>query len=274
MVRRQDPQDRDPQSVAGIDPASIQGIDMSKAGWSPHPESWNQQLHQVDIWRIFMDLSIDPAGSLDSVLSRDEIQRAAKFHFPRDRNRFILAHRTLREILARYLDGEPGQLVFSTNEYGKPSLAGNSIQFNLSHSGSIALLAVSPHYKVGIDVELERPQVEIESLGRRFFSPSEYSELMSLPGEQRAAAFFRYWSLKEAYIKAHGLGLSLPLDSFDVSLLPTRSGFLKATRPEADEAARWTLSSLDVHPGYSAAVAVENTDPEFRYWDWSSAEAY
>jgi 4'-phosphopantetheinyl transferase len=246
---------------------------MSEAGWSPHPEAWEVQLHQVDIWRIILDLSIDPAGSLESVLSRDEIQRAAKFHFPRDRNRFILAHRTLREILAQYLDCDPKQLVFSTNKYGKPSLTDSSFQFNLSHSGSLALLAVSPLHTVGIDVEQARPEVEIESLGRRFFSQSEHSELMALPREQRVAAFYRFWTLKEAYIKAHGLGLSLPLDSFDVSLISTKSGFLKATRPVPDEASRWTLSSLDVHPGYSGAVAVENTDPEFRYWDWNSVEA-
>lgn len=244
-------------------------MDKSETGWSLHPEDWDLQSHQVDIWRIFLDLSIDSNSSVESVLSLDEIQRAENFHFPRDRNRFILAHRTLREILAQYLNCQPSQLDFSKNKYGKPFLSGYNVQFNLSHSGTFALLAVSAVHKVGIDVEQVRPDVEIDDLGRRYFSQSEHAELMGLHHEQRTAAFFRYWTLKEAYIKAHGLGLSLPLDSFDVSLIPIS---LKATRPDPDEASRWTLSSLEVHTGYSGAVAVENTDPEFRYWDWNAVE--
>ncbi|HUG34074.1 MAG TPA: 4'-phosphopantetheinyl transferase superfamily protein [Anaerolineales bacterium] len=246
---------------------------MSESTWSLHPEDWDVQLHQVDIWRIHLNLSIDPVKPHESVLSAEETQRAAGFHFPRDRNRFILAHRAMREILAQYLNCRPEQLDFSTNEYGKPSLSDRNLQFNLSHSGTFALLAVSPLHKVGIDVEQARLEVEIESLGRRFFSQSEYSELMVVPREQRVAAFYRYWTLKEAYIKAQGLGLSLPLDSFDVSLTSKKSVNLKATRPDPNEAYRWTLLSLEVDPDYAGAVAVENNSPEFRHWDWNSLAA-
>lgn len=248
-------------------------MDTSETAWSLHPEDWALQPHHVDIWRIHLDLSFDPAGSPESVLSVEETQRAEKFHFPRDKNRFILAHRSLREILARYLNRKPEQLDFSSNKYGKPFLPGCNFQFNLSHSGTFALLAVSPVHKVGIDVEQVRPDVEMDNLGRRFFSQSENSELMSILPEVRMTAFYRCWTLKEAYIKAHGLGLSLPLDSFDVSLISTKTGFLKATRPDSEEASRWTLTPLEVHPGYAGAVAVENTDPEFRYWDWNSMAA-
>lgn len=245
---------------------------MSEIAWSRHPANWDLQKDQVDVWRIHLDLSIDPLKSITSVLSPDETQRAAKFHFPRDRNRFIHTHRTMREILAHYLNCLPEQLDFSTNKHGKPSLTDSNLQFNLSHSGSCALLAVSPLHKAGIDVERIRTDVEIEALARRFFSQRENIELMVLPREKRMAAFYRYWTLKEAYIKAQGLGLSLPLDSFDVSLTSKKSG-LKATRPDPIEATRWTLSSLEVDPEYAGAVAVENINPEFRYWDWNSLAA-
>lgn len=246
---------------------------MSEIAWSRHPDDWGLQEHQVDIWRIHLDLSIDPGKPHESVISAEETQRAARFHFPRDRNRFILAHRAMREILAQYLNCCPGQLDFSTNGHGKPSLSDGNLQFNLSHSGTCALLAVSPLHKVGIDVEQIRTDVEIEVLARRFFSQLEHSELMAIPREQRVAAFYRYWTLKEAYIKAQGLGLSLPLDSFDLSLTSKKSGVLKATRPDPHKATRWTLLSLEVDPEYAGAVAVENKNPEFRHWDWNSLAA-
>ncbi len=115
--------------------------------------------------------------------------------------------------------------------------------------------------------------MEIESLSRRFFSQSEQSELTSIPREQRAPAFYRYWTLKEAYIKAQGLGLSLPLDSFDISLTSKNSVILKATRPDPNEASQWTLLSLKVDPEYSGAVAVENKNPEIRCWGWNTSAA-
>jgi len=244
--------------------------DNSPITWSHHPDDWELQPHQVDIWRVLLDLSRDPIKSVESVLSADETQRAGRFHFAQDRNRFILSHGYLRAILARYLHCRPDQLEFSPNEYGKPALADSNLEFNLSHSGVFALLAVSRIHKVGIDVEQVRQDVETETLARRFFSERENSDLMKTPPEQRIAAFYRCWTLKEAYIKAHGLGLSLPLDGFDVSFSRSEQAILKATRPDPNEASRWTLSSLEIDPRYAGAVAVENNNPEFRYWDWNS----
>jgi 4'-phosphopantetheinyl transferase len=117
-----------------------------------------------------------------------------------------------------------------------------------------------------VDVEQIRAEVEIESLARRYFSPREVSELMALPLEERVVGFHHCWTRKEAYIKAQGLGLSLPLDSFDVSL--GEPAILRATRPNANEAARWSLRSLDVETDYAGALAVENGVSECRFWDW------
>ena len=142
------------------------------------------------------------------------------------------------------------------------------LEFNLSHSGDFALIAVTQAHKVGVDVECIRSDIELESMARRFFSPIEVSELMSLLADQRLVGFFNCWTRKEAYIKAHGLGLSLPLDSFDVSLTPGEPAILRATRPDAEEAARWTIIPLEVAPGYSAAVSFLGKDLDLRLWDW------
>jgi len=242
----------------------------AKSIWSHPPDILELRPRQVDIWRISLDLQPAIVKPLDSTLSTDESQRAARFHFQKDRERYIIAHAGLRDILSRYLHCGPGQLSFFANDHGKPALNGHQLEFNLSHSGGFALIALTRECKVGVDVEYIRSEMEFESIARRFFSPNEVSELMALHPEQRKLAFFRCWTRKEAYIKAQGLGLSLPLESFDVSLTPDEPVILRATRPDPQEAARWTLSSLEVDPGYTAAAAVEEKDVDFRLWDWNS----
>jgi len=253
-------------------------IQPNSLTWSLPPAVLELEPHQVDIWRVGLDFPIDSLRMLESMLSEDETQRAARFHFPADRDRFIAAHGCLRDILTRYLPLEPRQLSFSTNAHGKPHLSTGllrvsseyGLDFNLSHSRDFALVAITRNRQVGVDIEYIREEIFREEIARRFFSEQEVSELLSLPSEQREAAFFNCWTRKEAYIKAHGLGLSLPLDSFDVSLAPGEPATLRATRPDPQEALRWTLKHLEVQPGYAAALAVEGKDLEFRLWDWES----
>jgi 4'-phosphopantetheinyl transferase len=223
----------------------------------------------VDIWRASVDLPKDSLESLGATLSTDEIERASRFHFQADRDRFTLAHGCLRDVLARYLHCEPGQLSFFANDYGKPALQDQKLEFNLSHSGDFALVAITREHKVGVDVERIRQGISSQVIARQYFSKSEVAELQRLPPEQREAAFFTCWTRKEAYIKAQGLGLSLPLESFDVSLTPNEVAILRATRPDPQEAARWTLLSLEVDPRHASAVAVEGKDLQFRLWDWN-----
>ena len=142
------------------------------------------------------------------------------------------------------------------------------MDFNLSHSGDYALIAIARGRKIGVDVEHFRDELEIEKIARRFFSENENAELKSIHQDQQQIGFFNCWTRKEAYIKAHGLGLSLPLDSFDVSLKPGQPTALKATRPDSKEASRWTMLSLDVHPKYASAVAIEGRELDFNFWDW------
>ncbi|WKZ47160.1 MAG: 4'-phosphopantetheinyl transferase superfamily protein [Anaerolineales bacterium] len=230
--------------------------------WLIAPEIFELSSRQVDVWRVHL-VSFPPD---ENSLSPDERQRAVKFHFDKDRHRYIVSHASLRGILARYLQRAPEGLPFSVNEYGKPFLTDHELEFNLSHSGDYALIAVTRGRNVGVDVEQIRAEVEIEELARRNFSPREVSELMALPPEQRLSGFYNCWTRKEAYIKAQGLGLSLPLDSFDVSL--GEPAILHATRPNADEAAQWTMLPLDVDSGYAGALAVRGNGLDFRFWVW------
>ena len=240
----------------------------TKTNWTQPPEILDLHPGQVDVWRISLDHPPATVKYLESALSAGESRRAARFRFPADRDRFIVAHGSLRDVLARYLNCRPGHLNFSTNEYGKPALKEHDLEFNLSHSGDFALVAVTRNHNIGVDVERIRADMHLERLAERFFSPSEVSELAALPPEQKVLGFFNCWTRKEAYIKAQGLGLSLPLYSFDVSLTPLEPVLIRATRPDHREAGRWSLLSLEVDPGFAGALAIAEQDLDFRLWNW------
>lgn len=161
---------------------------------------------------------------------------------------------------------------FIYNEYGKPALhpalAQNDLHFNLSHSGELALFAFVRGPLVGIDIELIRSNIEYEQIAQRFFSPQEQHALRMLPATEMAVAFFRCWARKEAYIKARGQGLSIPLDQFSVSLRPGEPPRLLHHQNDPQEAARWSLYDLTPGEDYAAALAVEGRHRQIRCWEW------
>jgi len=241
---------------------------MQKNNWTHPPDSLNLESDHVDIWRLSLNLLVGSVKLTESTLSADETERVARFHFEVDKNRFLVTHSALRKILGRYLHRDPAELKFSLNQYGKPALVNSALEFNLSHSGDFALIAVTQRRKIGVDVERIRQGISSHVIAQQYFSKAEVAELQSLPIEQRGSAFFTCWTRKEAYIKAQGLGLSLPLESFDVSLTPGQLATLRATRPDEKESARWTLRSLEVDPNYAGAVAVEGADFDFRLFSY------
>lgn len=236
--------------------------------WTGPADSLDLSSDQVDVWRARLDLPAEALEQLDGTLSKEEKDRAARFYFPADRDRFIASHGCLRDVLRRYLHCEPGQLTFTADSYGKPALGDHDLEFNLTHSGDLALVAVTRGRKVGVDVERIRAGISSFVIARQYFSKAEVAELETLPIDGRQTAFFTCWTRKEAYIKAQGLGLTLPLESFDVSLLPDEPPGLRATRPDPEEAVRWTLFSPDVDPDYRAAVCAYGQDLALRLWDW------
>jgi 4'-phosphopantetheinyl transferase len=209
--------------------------------------------------------ALDPPAAevarLHSLLSADEQARAARFLSPLHRDRFAVAHGRLRELLASQLGVDPSALQFDTAEHGKPHLAGpqagSGLQFNLSHSGDRGLVGWANQRHLGVDIELWRPLGDEAALVRRFFSPAENAAYEALAPAERTRGFFECWTRKEAYIKAVGRGLGLPLDSFDVSF---GAGCEPALlRPSADvpEGRSWTLAAPSLGAGISVAVILE-----------------
>ena len=242
--------------------------------WEPAPQRPQLYGEEVHVWRAALARPPGEVEALECLLSEDELRRAERFHFPRDRSSFVVARGTLREILSLYVGLPPGLLQFGYNAFGKPELIGASgamgVRFNLSHAGSLALYAVAAGREVGVDVEVVREGVACEELAEMFFSRWERTALLALPAGDRRRAFFECWARKEAYIKGRGEGLSLPLDSFDVSLAPGEPAALLAVRDDRPGAARWSLRELTAGPGYAAALAVEGGGWRMRCWRWPS----
>jgi 4'-phosphopantetheinyl transferase len=210
--------------------------------------------------------------ALRHILAADELSKARRFFFPKDRQHFILARGLLRTILGRYLDMEPSQLRFCYDDYGKPSLVPSSDQealnFSLSHSDGLALYAITRDREIGIDVERVCPIPEAAQIAERFFSAHENAVFRTLDARLKQEAFFTCWTRKEAYVKARGKGLSLPLDQLDVSLIPGEPAMLLNIRGAPREAARWSLCELTPGPGYVAALAVEGHDWRLACWQF------
>jgi 4'-phosphopantetheinyl transferase len=243
--------------------------------WRPPPAELTLSSAEVHVWQA----SLDPAAScvehLQRTLSADELHRAARFHFPRDRRRFIVARGILRDILSRYLGVPPSELGFRYSAYGKPALADMAdeerLRFNLSHSHEMALFAVTCGRDIGVDIEYLHRAIACEEIAERFFSAHERASLRAVSVEGKHQAFFNCWTRKEAYIKAHGEGLSLPLDQFDVSLAPGEPAALLATHSDPREVLRWSLQALTPGPGYVAALAVEGQGWHLTCWQWRTA---
>jgi len=216
---------------------------------------------EIHVWRQKLNSEFAGVELFGRTLSADELQRAGRFRFDAGRNEYIVACGTLRVLLGAYLNIPPRQLLFTYSKYGRPSLVNDSpasdINFNVSHSGGVALFAFVRGRRIGIDVECVRRDFETSEIAERFFSTAERAALRDLPQEQRHEAFFRCWTRKEAYIKALGEGLSHPLDQFDVSLAPEVPAILLATRPDAQEVRRWKLWDIEVPGDYAAALAAE-----------------
>jgi 4'-phosphopantetheinyl transferase len=242
-----------------------------KGKWLKPGDDHTLREDEVHVWRIGLDWLPERIAELEQGLSQDEREKAGRFHFAVDRKRYTVGRGVLRRLLARCLGTRPDELCFDYSRFGKPSLAAgfaqSQLQFNVSHSGDLVLIGLTFGRAVGIDIERTRTDIAVEGIAERFFSPRERAALAALEPSQQIDGFFACWTLKEAYIKAHGEGLSLPLDGFDVSLLPGEARLLE-TRPDPAEAQRWVLRELEVGRGYQAALAVEGAGWQLRTLDW------
>lgn len=224
----------------------------------PEPPPWLTP-SVVHVWAVRLDSPPAHVEALHAMISSDERERAGRFHFDRDRRRYICARGALRQLLARYLDAEAEEFRFSYGPNGKPALAGRfhgAMTFNVSHSHELALVAIGRGVEIGVDVEAVRPMEDADDIAARFFSPREAAQLRHLPEPVRRDAFFACWTRKEAYLKALGSGLAKPLDAFDVTFAPGERATL-LVHGDPRETARWSLTALSPAEGYVGALVSE-----------------
>ncbi len=242
---------------------------------------------EVHVWQVDLKVWDKEAGSLLELLDGEERERAGRFKFSEHRNQFVISRALLRRALGRYLRIEPHQLRFRTTPNGKPELAANSdllsadarindlpindLRFNLSHTAGVTVFAIVHHRQVGVDVERIRETNTME-LAERFFSPQEAQWLRAQAASAHIPSFYSCWTAKEAYIKAEGEGLSLPLSSFRV--VPVARDATSKLQLEVygdpEESKRWSMWQLDLGPDLRAALAVEGTNCKVRLGQWPS----
>jgi 4'-phosphopantetheinyl transferase len=213
------------------------------------------RVEAADVFVVDLALPADRLARCDAVLDPAERARADRFLRPADRDRYRASHAALRLVLADALDVGPAEIRFAAGPAGKPALAGmvgEGLDFNLSHSGSRALVGLCRGAEIGVDVEVHRPLPDALRIARGHFAPDEAAALARLPPEAIEATFFGLWTRKEAVVKALGAGLSLPLSDFSVSLPPAAPRLLGT----AGGTRAWTLADIDAGPGADATVAV------------------
>ncbi len=225
---------------------------------------------EVHLWDARIGAFAERESEFASLLDDEERQRAARFRFAPDRTQYVVSHGLARTALARYAGTGPHELRFEIGCFGKPALHNRAsrddriaptLEFNLSHAGAFMMLAVCAGSPVGVDVERWDTRIDYTELAEFCFSPAERCELTTLAADERARAFFAGWTLKEAYIKATGVGVAFGLDYFDVALRPSGGSRLLADRRTRGAPERWCVRSIPVEPGYSAALAALTATP-------------
>ena len=255
----------------------ITNPDSWQPGTKPPPGKLELMPDEIHIWRIALDAP-QWARALATLLSPAERQRARRFAFDCDAQRFVRRRIALRRILSRYTGIEAGEQRLLCGPAGKPYLAPSSseqtIAFNMSRSHELALVAVCKNGSVGVDIEFQRPLNEITAIAAQFFSKREQSALSTLPADQQTPAFFNGWTRKEALLKALGTGLLPALERFEISLRPEAPTRVLSVNGDAAAAARWSLTALKPAAGYTAAVAVESAQSKIVCWEYSVKNDY
>ncbi len=222
----------------------------------------------IHVWTIALDSFRLQLHQLQERLADDEVERAKRFRFDKDRQRWVGTRAALRILLSRYCGAAPEEISFSYGSYGKPRLAHPEtvpeLHFNVSHAADLAMIAVSECGPLGIDVEEVRWLPDLTDVMKSHFASGECDAVRNLPASQQTEGFFHCWTRKEAFIKALGIGLSMPLTSFEVTVTPEQPARLLSIRNDLEKAKHWSLYRLRTPVGYVAALAV-HADPNTRH---------
>ena len=218
---------------------------------------------RIDLWFTFCATVVDPAllDTYRSLLTEQERTQEKRFYFARDRHRYLITRALVRTTLSRYVDVQPQDWMFAANSYGRPEIGNDNpavrrLSFNLSHTSQLVVLAVTADYPIGVDTEDGYTREAPLAVADRFFAPREVTDLRTLSPERQPERFFQYWTLKESYIKARGMGLSIPLGEFAFHFRGEQSeriGF--ETDPSLDDdPSQWTYWQLAVREGHLVAL--------------------
>jgi 4'-phosphopantetheinyl transferase len=241
---------------------------MISSDWLPLTEPLPLSRDVVHVVLVALQADDLQLAEFRAVLSSDELARADRYKIERPRRHFIICRAILRRLLGSCIGQPPETVEFEYGNHGKPSLRRSTdlrlsaaavprVEFSVSHSADLALIAITSDRRVGVDVEQMNPAVRILKLASRFFSPRETAELIGLPESDQLAGFYRGWTCKEAYLKATGFGLSFPLNRFTVSMNPRVPAALHAIEDQPEEPLRWQLMALDTEPDFAAAMLLE-----------------
>ena len=228
----------------------------------------------LDVWAARLDVPDADVARYRATLDVRELARVDRLRQDVDKRDYIVSHGILRAILARYAAIDAADIVFRYGPHGKPYIGkpgDNAIEFNMSDSKGMLLVAVSSGVAVGVDIEKRRP-IEILKFARRFFTSTEADAIEALPESAREEAFFRTWTCKEGYVKGWGFGIQRHVGAFDVRVGEAKSGLLTCAFDETSPD-RWSLVNIDTITGYAATVAVETPgveSVEVRWWDAES----
>jgi 4'-phosphopantetheinyl transferase len=222
---------------------------------------------RVDVFCFALDVPVGEMARGALLLDAAERARAARFRFAENRRRYVVRHARLRELLGCYLACAPEAVRLQASGLGKPSIVGSTLRFNLSHADGFALVALSWGLEVGCDLARRDPAFAADRIAESFFAPREVAALRALDADRQTAGFFNCWTRKEAYVKARGGGLSIPLDSFEVSLAPAAPAAL------VRGADGWSVQSFEPEPGYQAAVVAQGNDWELAFPSWPEPTA-
>lgn len=242
---------------------------------SEMPSPLSQPLVDSDlhVWSASLTGSREELSHYSSLLSADEKTRAEKFYFERDQRRYIFGRGILRTLIANYLKINASKIAFIYGAYGKPALEkayqNKILQFNLAHSNDWALYIFGWDRPLGIDLEHIRPLQDADDFAKQFFSQEESSWISSVSIDQKWNAFYKLWTCKEAFLKANGSGLTVPLNEAEIFIKDDNSAKLTSFGRNLEEAAKWRLEIFNPTDNYQAAIAVEGNQGQviFRYYD-------
>src|SRR5579859_289641 len=227
---------------------------VDRTAWCPAPDALILTPTELHLWRVRCDCAPELLHHYQDLLSPSEQERAARFVIAEARRDFMVTRAALREILGKYLNVEPSGIALRQGKHGKPHISGEpALQFNVSHSQGLAVLAFSSGEEIGVDIERTRAEFPASEIAGRFFSEKEVTEMEVLPPEERNRAFFSCWTRKEAYVKARGGGLQIPLGGFSLKVSESEEQQILD-----EEGKEWTIYSFEIAPEFAGAVAVES----------------